>query len=217
MKFDSRAPEPEGDGFFALAVGEKVLVFADSFEPAYPRELFHGAPKVLAAEIKTLRDFVNTMDAPTMALHGLTPATRTSQVRLYDEALGLLTKAGSPARAAQPRASGQSQGHSERLVESAQAHGSEAGDIVGQHRLRQADQSIAVDAGIMLEAVFNAHFDLRRQTVAAGVDGGADHGREQRVDQRLAAHDDEDSRTLRVSPARVPDAEEIAPLQTSAW
>jgi hypothetical protein len=95
VKFDSRAPEPEGDGFFVLAVGEKVLVFADSFEPAYPRELFHGAPKVLAAEVKTLRDFVNTMDAPTMALHGLTPATRTSQVRLYDEALGLLPKAGS--------------------------------------------------------------------------------------------------------------------------
>jgi hypothetical protein len=95
VKFDSRAPEPEGDGFFVLAVGEKVLVFADSFDPAYPRELFHGAPKVLAAEVKTLRDYVNTMDAPTMGLHGLTPATRTSQVRLYDEALGLLTKAGS--------------------------------------------------------------------------------------------------------------------------
>jgi len=92
VRFDSRAPEPEGDGFFVLAVGEKVLVFADSFEPAYPRELFHGAPKILAAEIKTLRDYVNTMDAPTMGLHGLTPATRTSQVRLYDEALAVLPK-----------------------------------------------------------------------------------------------------------------------------
>jgi hypothetical protein len=90
VKFDSRAPEPEGDGFFVLAVGEKVLVFADSFEPTYPRELFHGAPKVLAAEVKTLRDYVHTMDAPTMGLHGLTPATRTSQVRLYDETLTLL-------------------------------------------------------------------------------------------------------------------------------
>jgi hypothetical protein len=95
VKFDSRAPEPEGDGFFALAVGEKVLVFVDRFEPAYPRELFHGAAKDLAVEIKTLRDFVNTMDPPTMALHGLTPATRVSQVRLYDETLGQLTKGGS--------------------------------------------------------------------------------------------------------------------------
>lgn len=94
VKFDSRAPEPEGDGFFALAVGERVLVFADGFEPAYPRELFHGAPKDVTAQVKALRDFVATMDAPTTALHGLTPATRASQVKLYDEALGQLAKAG---------------------------------------------------------------------------------------------------------------------------
>jgi hypothetical protein len=94
VKFDSRAPEPEGDGFLALAVGERVLVFADGFEPAYPRELFHGAPKDVTAEVQALRDFVATMDAPTTALHGLTPATRASQVKLYDEALGLLAKAG---------------------------------------------------------------------------------------------------------------------------
>ena len=95
VKFDSRAPEPEGDGFFSLGAGERVLVFADGFEPAYPRELFHGAPKDLIAAVKALRDFVATMDAPTTALHGLTPATRASQVKLYDEALGLLAKAGS--------------------------------------------------------------------------------------------------------------------------
>jgi len=94
VKFDSRAPDPEGEGFYALAVGEKVLVFADGFEAAYPREVFHGAPKDLAVAVKALRDFVNTMDADTMGLHSLTPATRTSQVRLYDEVLGLLTKAG---------------------------------------------------------------------------------------------------------------------------
>ena len=95
VKFDSRAPEPEGDGFFALAVGERVLIFADGFEPAYPRELFHGAPKDLATQITALRDFVLAMDAGALRLHGLTPATRASQVRLYDQALGLLTKAGS--------------------------------------------------------------------------------------------------------------------------
>jgi hypothetical protein len=95
VKFDSRAPEPEGDGFYALAVGESVLVFADGFEPAYPRDLFHGAPADLATAIKALRDFVFTMDAPTTALHGLTPATRATQVRLYDQALAELTKSGS--------------------------------------------------------------------------------------------------------------------------
>jgi hypothetical protein len=95
VKFDSRAPEPEGDGFYALAVGERVLVFADGFEAAYPREMWHGAPADLAAAVQTLRDFVNTMDAATMQLHSLTPATRTSQVRLYDEALAQLAKAAS--------------------------------------------------------------------------------------------------------------------------
>ena len=93
VKYDSRAPEPEGDGFYALAVGERVLVFADGFEPAYPRDLFHGPPADLAAAVKALRDFVSTMDADTMRLHSLTPATRTAQVRLYDQALGLLTRA----------------------------------------------------------------------------------------------------------------------------
>jgi hypothetical protein len=95
VKFDSRAPDPEGEGFYALAVGEKVLVFADGFEAAYPREVFHGAPADLAAAVKALRDFVNAMDADTMRLHSLTPATRTSQVRLYDEALGQITRSGS--------------------------------------------------------------------------------------------------------------------------
>jgi hypothetical protein len=92
VKFDSRAPDPEGDGFYALAVGEAALVFTDAFEPAYPRDVFHGKPADLAASIKALRDFVFTMDAPTTALHGLTPTTRAAQVRMYDEALTVVTR-----------------------------------------------------------------------------------------------------------------------------
>ena len=92
VKFDSRAPEPEGDGFYAVAVGEKVVVFTDGFEPAYPRDLFHGPPAELAAAIKALRDFVNTMDAGTMRLHSLTPPARVSQVSLYDDALAEIAK-----------------------------------------------------------------------------------------------------------------------------
>jgi hypothetical protein len=46
----------------------------------------------VATAIKALRDFVATMHAPTTALHGLTPATRAVQVRLYDEALTAATK-----------------------------------------------------------------------------------------------------------------------------
>jgi hypothetical protein len=92
VRFDSRAPAPEGDGFYTLAPGEGVLVFADGFEPAYPRELLHGPPVALASQVRALRDFVAAMDEGTMRLHGLTPATRTSQVRLYDEALAALPK-----------------------------------------------------------------------------------------------------------------------------
>jgi hypothetical protein len=92
IQFDSRAPEPDGDGFHALAAGEGVLVFADGFEPAYPLELLHGPRPVVAAQVKALRDYVAAMDAGTMRLHGLTPATRTSQVRLYDDALAALAK-----------------------------------------------------------------------------------------------------------------------------
>ena len=90
VRFDSRAPEPEGDGFYTLAPGEAVLVFADGFEPAYPREVLHGAPAALAAQVKALRGFVAGMDPATMRLHGLVAATRASQVRLYDAALAAL-------------------------------------------------------------------------------------------------------------------------------
>jgi hypothetical protein len=92
VRFDSRLPAPEGDGFYALATGEAVLVFADGFEAAYPREMFHGAPKDLAIQITALRDFVLAMDAGALRLHGLTPATRASQVRLYDDVLTQLAK-----------------------------------------------------------------------------------------------------------------------------
>jgi len=54
--------------------------------------MFHGAPKDLATQITALRDFVLAMDAGALRLHGLTSATRASQVRLYDEVLAVVTK-----------------------------------------------------------------------------------------------------------------------------
>jgi hypothetical protein len=92
IQFDSRAPQPEGDGFYALATGEGVLVFADGYDLAYPLELMHGPRPVVTAQVRALRDYVASMDAGAMRLHGLTPATRTSQVRLYDDALAALAK-----------------------------------------------------------------------------------------------------------------------------
>ena len=91
LRFDSRAPAPEGEGFYALAAGEGVLVFADGFEPAYPRELMHG-PRPAGRAGQGAARFRGAMDEGTMRLHGLTPATRASQVRLYDQALAALPK-----------------------------------------------------------------------------------------------------------------------------
>ena len=58
--------------------------------------------------------------------------------------------------------------------------------------------------------------DLRRQTVATRVHRSADDRREPRVDHGLAAHHDEDAGLLAIAPPRVPDTEEVTPLQTSA-
>ena len=93
LRFDTRAPEAEGEGYYTLAPGEAVLVFADQVaEPAYPRELWHGAPEALTAEVKALRDSVLAMDADALRLNGVTPATRAAQVRLYDQALAALSR-----------------------------------------------------------------------------------------------------------------------------
>jgi len=93
LRFDSRAPEAEGDGYYTLAPGEAVLVFSDQLaEPAYPREILHGAPDALAAEVKGLRDALLAMDADAMRLNGVTPSTRAAQVRLYDQALAAIAR-----------------------------------------------------------------------------------------------------------------------------
>ena len=73
-----------------------------------------------------------------------------------------------------------------------------------------------MDARFVLESIVNAEFDLRRQPVATRIDGGADDGRESRIDQSLSADDREDARSSRIGCARATDAEEVAPPQTSA-
>jgi hypothetical protein len=93
LRFDTRAPEAEGEGYYTLAPGEAVLVFTDQVaEPAYPRELLHGAPEALAAEVKGLRDALLALDADLLRLNGVTPSARAAQVRLYDQALAALSR-----------------------------------------------------------------------------------------------------------------------------
>jgi hypothetical protein len=81
--------------FSGLRFGGDVHERAACEPPVDDRHERIAGPPGEFREVKALRDFVATMDAPTTALHGLTPATRASQVKLYDEALGPLAKAGS--------------------------------------------------------------------------------------------------------------------------
>jgi hypothetical protein len=92
VRYDTRSPEPPGDGFFTLQVGDRVLVFAETFDKAYPRELLHGPPAGLSQQVANLRAALDAMDAPTLELHGLTPATRLQQVKLYEAAMAALKK-----------------------------------------------------------------------------------------------------------------------------
>jgi hypothetical protein len=73
-----------------------------------------------------------------------------------------------------------------------------------------------MDARFVLEPVFGADFDLRRQSVPTCVDRGADDRGETRSDQGRPGDDGEDPRSFRVSSAWPPYAEEVASLQTSA-
>jgi hypothetical protein len=62
-------------------------------------------------------------------------------------------------------------------------------------------------------ALGDAYRNLGRQPFMRRVDRSADHRRESRLDQRLAADDDEHSRAPRVARRGVRDAEEVATRQ----
>lgn len=83
-------------------------------------------------------------------------------------------------RAARHRAlsSGERQGNAEGLVESTKPCRPQAGQVIREPWLGNADEAVAVDARFMLQAFLRTDVDLGRQTVTAGVDGRADDGRE---------------------------------------
>jgi hypothetical protein len=114
------------------------------------------------------------------------------------------------------RPSPERQRDAKRLVEGAQARRRETRDEVGEQGLGQTHQGVAVDAGLVLQALVQPDVDLSGQAVAACVDGRADDGREARVDERLPTHHDEDARAPRVTAARATDSEEVPASQTSA-
>ena len=114
------------------------------------------------------------------------------------------------------RGSREGERHAKRLIKRSQAYGFEGADVVGQERLRQADERVAMDAGVMLESIFGTDVDLSGQAVTAGVDRRADDGRKQGIDQRLSTGHDEDPRALGISAPGPTHPEKVAPLQISA-
>lgn len=73
---------------YRLAAGDRALVFAAAFVPAFPIEMIAGPPKAVAAQVKALRDYLAAMDEATAQLHGVTPAVKAQQTALYDRVLG---------------------------------------------------------------------------------------------------------------------------------
>jgi len=74
--------------------------------------------------------------------------------------------------------SGERQGHPQRLVKRTKACRLEAGQVIREQRLGDADEPVAVDARLVFQAFFRADVDLRRQPIAATVHGCADDGGE---------------------------------------
>jgi hypothetical protein len=72
---------------YRLAVGDRVLVFASTFERAVPLEMVVGAPKAVAAQVAALRKNLLEMEESAAALHGVTPQVKSQQQALYDRVL----------------------------------------------------------------------------------------------------------------------------------
>jgi hypothetical protein len=93
VRYEQAGIDPPAGVFYKLQAGERALVFAESFDKAFPLEMITGAPKSIAVQVAALRAFVSSMDDVTASLHGVTPAIRARQVALYDR---ILAELGSP-------------------------------------------------------------------------------------------------------------------------
>jgi hypothetical protein len=79
--------------FYRMTAGDRALVFAGSFDKAFPIEMITGPPKAVSAQVSALRAWLLAMDEVTANLHGVTPAIRAQQLALYDRVLAELARA----------------------------------------------------------------------------------------------------------------------------
>jgi hypothetical protein len=96
VRYEQAGTEPPSGVFYRLKAGEQALVFAGSFDTAFPLEMITGAPRAVATQVSALRVWLLALDEPTANLHGVTPATRAQQVALYDRILAELGGARTP-------------------------------------------------------------------------------------------------------------------------
>ena len=109
-----------------------------------------------------------------------------------------------------------SEGNAQGAVERVDSTRGQLADVVREGGFPRADESVAVDAGVVLETFSRPNIDLGRQAIAPRIDGSTHHRREAGIDHGLAANDDEDSGSFRIPAARMPDAIEAPASQSSA-
>jgi hypothetical protein len=88
--------DPQTGVFYRLKAGDRVVVFAGSFDKGFPIEMISGPAKIVATQVSALRAWLLAMDDLTATLHGVTPAIRAQQVVLYDRILAELGSARTP-------------------------------------------------------------------------------------------------------------------------
>jgi len=76
--------------------------------------------------------------------------------------------------------------------------GRQSSDEISQHRLREADEFVAMDTAVVLQPFRNPHCHLSRQSLVNRVHRCAGDGREAGVNQDLTADDHEDTKPLRI-------------------
>jgi hypothetical protein len=81
-----------------------------------------------------------------------------------------------------------------------------------QDGLREADQLIAMNAGVVLQALVRSDAHLSTQSVVLRIYGRTDYRRESRVNQCLPANDDEYSLLSWISRTWLSDQVKLAPL-----
>ena len=82
--------------FYRLAPGDHALVFAGSFDKAFPIEMITGPARSVSTQVSALRAWLLAMDEMTATLHGVTAPVRTRQIALYDRVLATLGGARAP-------------------------------------------------------------------------------------------------------------------------